>query len=140
MTLSVLAIILSISSLGIIVLYYCCCREHEWNKYRDDGGFAVKYDNTNSRGSIVLEEVNKNECQLDNLSDHHYGEIPSARFSFEDIYIDDTKGDQKKYMDNISDTDQIPERIYYTLEDFKKQEQNTPCQCKGACSCYTIYH
>ena len=42
LTLSVLAIILSISSLGIILLYYCCCREHEQNKYRDDGGFAVK--------------------------------------------------------------------------------------------------
>ena len=96
LTLSVLAIILSISSLGIILLYYCCCREHEQNKYRDDGGFAVKYDNTNSRGSIALEEINKNQCQLNNLSDHHYEEIPSARVSFEDIYIDDTIGDQKK--------------------------------------------
>ena len=123
MTLSVLAIILSISSLGIILLYYCCCREHEQNKYRDDGGFAVKYDNTNSHGSIALEEINKNECQLDNLSDHHYKEIPSARVSFEDIYIDDTIEDQKKYMNNISDTDQIPERIYYTLKDCNKPEE-----------------
>ena len=140
LTLSVLAIILSISSLGIILLYYCCCREHERNKYRDDGGFAVKYDNTNSRVSITLEEINKNECKLDNLSDHHYEDIPSARVSFEDIYTDDTIEDQKKYMDNISDIDQIPERIYYTLEDFNKQEENSPCQCKGACLCYTIYH
>ena len=83
----------------------------------------MKYDNTNSRGSIALEEINKNECKLDNLSDHHYEEIPSARVSFEDIYIDDTIEDQKKYMDNISDTDQIPERIYYTLKDFNKQEE-----------------
>ena len=92
--LSVLAFILSISSLGIILLYYCCCREHEWNQYRGDGGFAVKYDNRNSPGSIALEEINKDECQLDNLSDHHYEEIPSARVSFEDIYIDDTIEDQ----------------------------------------------
>ena len=140
LTLLVLAIILSISSLGIILLYYCCCREHERYQYRGDGGFAVKYDNTNSRGSIALEEINKDECQLDNLSDHNYEEIPSARVSFEDIYIDDTIEDQKKYMDNVSDTVQMPERIYYTLKDFNKQEENTPCQCKGACSCYHIYH
>ena len=87
LTLAVLAIILSISSFGIILLYYCCCREHEWNQYRGDGGFAVKYDNTN---------IHKDECQLDNLSDHNYEEIPSARVSFEDIYIDDTIEDQKK--------------------------------------------
>ena len=90
LTLLVLAIILSISSFRIILLYYCCCRKHERNQYRGDGGFAVKYDNTNSRGSIALEEINKDECQLDNLSDHNYKEIPSARVSFEDIYIDDT--------------------------------------------------
>ena len=140
LTLSVLAFILSISSFGIILLYYCCCREHERNQYRGDGGFAVKYDNTNSHGSIALEEINKDECQLDNLSDHHYEEIPSARVSFEDIYIDDTIEDQKKYMDNVSDTVQMPERIYYTLKDFNKQEENTPCQCKEACLCYHIYH
>ena len=58
----------------------------------------------------------------------------------EDIYIDDTIEDQKKYMDNVSDTVQMPERIYYTLENFNKQEENTPCQCKGASSCYHIYH
>ena len=140
LTLSVLAIILSISSLGIILLYYCCCREHERTKYMDDCGFALKYDNTNSHGSIVLEEINKHECQLDNSSHHHYEEIPSARVSLEDIYIDDTIQDQKKYMDSTSDTDQIPERIYYTLKDFNNQEKNTPCQCKRACSCYHIYH
>ena len=72
LTLSVLAFILSISSFRIILLYCCCCREHEENQYRGDGGFAVKYDNTNSRGSIALEEINKYECQLDNLSDHNY--------------------------------------------------------------------
>ena len=106
----------------------------------DDGGFAVKYDNTKSHGSIAFEEINKDGCDLDNLCDHHYEEIPSARVFLEDIYIDDTIEDQKKYMDNISDTNQIPERIYYTLEDFNKQEENTPCQCKGACLCYHIYH
>ena len=95
LTLLLLAIILSISSFRIILLYYSCCREHERNQYRGDGGFAVKYDNTNSRGSIALEEINKDECQLDNLSDHNYEEIPSARVSFEDIYIDDTIEDQK---------------------------------------------
>ena len=83
LTLSVLAIILSISSFGIILLYYCCCREHERNQYRGDGGFAVKYNNTNSCGSIALEEINKDECQLDNLSDHNYKEIPSARVFFD---------------------------------------------------------
>ena len=140
LTLSVLAFILSVSSLGIILLYCCCRREHEENQYRGDDGFAVKYDNTNSRGSIMLEEINKHECQLDNLSDHHYEEILSARVSLEDIYIDDTIEDQKKYMDNVSDTVQKPERFYYTLEDFNKQEENTPCQCKEACSCYHIYH
>ena len=139
LTLSILAFILSYSSLGIILLYCCFCRECERNQNKGDGGFAVKYDNTNSRGSIALEEINKHECQLDNLSDHHYEEIPSARVSFEDMYIDDTIEDQKKYLDNVSDNVQIPERIYYILE----QEENTPCQscqCKGACSCYHLYH
>ena len=142
LTLSVLAFILSFSTLGIILLYYCCCREHECNKNIDDGDYVVKYHNTNIHGSIVLEESDKDGYQLDNLSDHHYEEIPSARVSLEDIYIDDTIEDQKQYMDNISDTNtnQIPERIYYTLEDFNKQEKNTPCQCKGACLCYHIYH
>ena len=101
LTLSVLAIILSISSLGVILLCYCCCREHEWTKYIDDGGFAVKYQNTNSRGSIVLEESNKDGCQLDNLSDHHYKETPSSRVSIEDIYIDDTTEDQKIHGKDI---------------------------------------
>ena len=78
LTLSVLAFILSISNFRIILLY-CCCREHERNQYRGDGGFAVKYDNTNSHSSIALEEINKDECQLDNLSDHHYEEIPSSQ-------------------------------------------------------------
>ena len=55
----------------------------------------MKYDNTNSHGSIALEEINKKECKLDNLSDHHYEDIPSARVSFEDIYIDDTIEDPK---------------------------------------------
>ena len=138
LTLLVLAFIFSISTFGIILLYYCCCREHECKKNIDDGGYVVKYDNTNTGGSIALEESNKDGCQLDNLSDHHYEEIPSARVSFEDLYIDDTIEDQKQYMDKISDTDEIPERIYYTLEDFNKPEKNTPCQCKGACSCYHI--
>ena len=133
LTLSVLAIILSISSLGIILLYYCCCREHERYQYRGDGGFAVKYDNTNSCGSIALEEINKDECQLDNLSEHNYEEIPSARVSFEDIYIDATIEDQNQ-LDNLSDHnyEEIPsarvslEDIYIddTIEDQKKYMDN----------------
>ena len=135
LTLSVLAFLSSISSLGIILLYYCCCREVERNKYIDHSGFAVKYDNTSihgSIGSIALEQSNKQECEMDNVSDHHYEEIPSARVSLEDLYIDDTIEDQKKYLDKTCGNDQ--ERIYYTLED----SNNSPCECKGAC--YHIYH
>ena len=61
-----------------------------------------------------------------------------GRVSFEDIYIDNTIEDQKKY---ICDTDEISERIYYTLEDFN--EENTPyqCDCQGVCLCNShIYH
>ena len=126
LTLSVLAFLLSISRLGIILLYYCCCREVECNKYIDHGGFPVKYDNTSIRGSIgsiALEQSNKQECEMDNMSDHHYEE---------DLYIDDTIEDQKKYLDKTCGNDQ--ERIYYTLKDLN----NSPCECKGAC--YHIYH
>ena len=85
-----------------------------------------------------MEESNKLvDCEIDNLSDHHYEEIPSARASLEDMYIDDTIEDQKKYMDKISDTDEIPERFYHTLEDLNNKEKNT-CECKGVC--YHIYH
>ena len=109
LSLSVLAFLLSISSLGIILVYYCCCREGEQKKYKDNSGFAVKcdnkYDNTSICGCIALEESNKPaDCEIDNLSDHLYEEIPSARASIEDMYIDDTIEDQKKYMDKISDT------------------------------------
>ena len=54
LTISVFVLILSISSLGIILLYYSCCREGEWKKYRDEGGFAVKCDNTSIRGPIAV--------------------------------------------------------------------------------------
>ena len=87
LTLSVLAIIFSISSLGVILLCYCCCREHEWTKYIDDGGFAVKYQNTNSRGSIALKESNKDGCQLDNLSNHHYKETLHQEFPLKTITL-----------------------------------------------------
>ena len=142
LSLSVLAFVLSISTLGIILVYYCCCREGERKKFKDDSGFAVKCDNkcdnTSIHGSIVLEESNKPaDCEIDNLSEHLYEQIPSARASIEDMYIDDTIEDQKKYMDKISDTNQIPERFYHTLEDLNKKDNNT-CECKGAC--YHIYH
>ena len=109
-------------------------------KYKDDGGFAVKCDNkcdnTSIHGSIALEESNKpDDCEINNLSEHHYKEIPSARASIEDMYIDDMTEDQKKYMDKISDTNQIPKRFYHTLEDLNKKDNNT-CECKGACYIY----
>ena len=95
----------------------------------------MKYDNTSICGSIrsiALEQSNKQECEMDNVSEHHYKEIPSARVSLEDLYIDDTIEDKKKYLDKTCGNDE--ERIYYTPEDLN----NSPCECKGAC--YHIYH
>ena len=106
LTLSVLAIILSITSvgiIGIILIYYCCCR----NKNTDDGGFVVRYaleennkDNGENRREPVLDNLSDNiyeEIPLERFSrvslDHIYDEIPLERFSrvsLEDIYIDDT--------------------------------------------------
>ena len=79
------------------------------------------------------------------MSNHEYEEIPSVKLSLEDLYIDDTISDQKKYLDNRSDrsdTDEMPEmpkRIYFMLEDFTKKGGDTGCQYQGACSCH-IYH
>ena len=117
LTLSILAFILSISSLRIILLYYFCCRGRE----REPNA----YNNKDISGSIALEESHHHETQLDNLSNHEYEEIPSVKLSLEDLYINDTISDQKKYLDNRSDTDEMPEmpkRIYFTLEDFTNKE------------------
>ena len=146
LTLAALAFIFSFSGLLIVLVYCCFCRdkltwsrcqklrEREWNPKIDGEGFAVKYDNTHSSKSVGIasEEIIKHECQLDNLSDHVYEEIPSTTVSLHDMYIDDMIQDQKKYLDNVSDNVHISERIYHTL----KQEDITPCQMPA--TTYTI--